>query len=151
MGGDRERVDKSKKKTFITITAIIGVLLVFCLGTLVGFAVEQSNLLNYSDCCVALIHILVLSAPQFGFISAVRAQSERTVLLQLNQWLNSSKSEHYLLDKMIIYFHAYLKYICTESMFIVCMLARDLTYQVYFFVENEHEDILYIRNGNRNI
>ena len=51
MGGDSERVDKSQKKAFITITAI----LVFCLGMLVGLVVEHSNLLNYSDGCVVLM------------------------------------------------------------------------------------------------
>ena len=64
VGGDRQRVDKSKKKAFITITAILGVLLVFCLGMLVGLAVEHWNLLNNSDGgCVVLMSTYWLYLP----------------------------------------------------------------------------------------
>jgi len=63
VGGDRERADKSKKKAFITITAILGVLLVFCLGMLAGVAVQHWNLLNYSDSCVVLMSTYWFSLP----------------------------------------------------------------------------------------
>lgn len=62
----RERADKSKKKAFYTITAILSVLVVYFLAMIFSLAVKNSNLLDEGEKCLALI-----SAQWFGFPSTL--------------------------------------------------------------------------------
>lgn len=55
VGGDRKRVDQSKKRAFLTIVTITGVVFLKYVGLLVCTAVHASSLLDYHDGCVLLM------------------------------------------------------------------------------------------------
>ncbi|XP_022621201.1 uncharacterized protein LOC111236664 [Seriola dumerili] len=63
VGGDRVRVDQSKQRAFYTITAIMGVLGLWLAGSILGLALDRSELLSYSDGCLLLVAANWFSLP----------------------------------------------------------------------------------------
>ncbi|KAI3376590.1 hypothetical protein L3Q82_016472, partial [Scortum barcoo] len=83
-GRGRERVDQSKQRAFVTVMAIMGVLLMWFGGLLVSYALEALSLLSHSATCVVRVSALWGSpSQQFGVTSALSVQSRKTVMLLL--------------------------------------------------------------------
>lgn len=55
MGGERRRVAQTKRKAFCTISAILGVLLVFFIGIILILNLEWSHLLSSETGCLLLV------------------------------------------------------------------------------------------------
>lgn len=62
-GGNREQVDQLKRRAVVTLTAIMGVLLLHFVGFVVCFAVRVARLLSNSDGCVLTVCAIWFSLP----------------------------------------------------------------------------------------